>query len=166
MAMDILFFGGFKDGEIAIDTADADSNPYYGGSPATIGSSGAKLAQGSAVQVAGLFKNSYALDSQGDVQVAEQVQTAAMVTTLSVGANKVKLFADGTDVAPYKTPPSSGSAWVMGQCGYVAANGSIDNQVVTSKDAPILLVTKVVGAAAAPTSLECYQLPMSLATSA
>jgi len=162
MAMDILFFGGFKDGEILIDVTAAATYPYYGGSPATIGSSGAKLSRSTTPQVAGLFKNSYALDIQGDVQVAEQVQTAAMVTTLSIGANKVKLFADGTDLAPYKNAPTSGGVWAMGNLGYVDSDGTIDNQAHTALDAPILSVTKVVGAAAAPTSIEAYQLPMSL----
>jgi hypothetical protein len=163
MAMDILFFGGFKDGEILIDTADAAINPYYGGSPATIGALGVKLAQGSSPQVDGLFKNSWELDSKGDVQVAEQVQTSSLVTTLSIGSNKVKLFADGTDIIPYKAPPSGGGAWVMGDLGYVDATGVIDNQAATAKDAPILHVSKVVGAGAGPDSIEGYQIPMSLA---
>jgi hypothetical protein len=162
MAMDILFFGGFKDGEIAVDTADAASNPYVGGSPMLVGSAGMKLCK--TPQVWGLSKNSWTLDSKGDVQVAEVVQSSAIVGTLVAGFNKVKLFADTDDAQPFADTPTSGGVWARGDIGYVDANGVWDNAAAVAKDAPGLLITAVVGAGAAPDSLEAYALPISLAT--
>lgn len=156
MAVDILFFGGFKDGEIALDAVDAAANPYMGGSPAALGASGAKLAV--TPDIIGVFKNSSVLDLQGDVQVAEVVQTDQMITTIIFGTNKLKLFVDGADAAPYAIPPTGGGAvYALNDMLYVDAAGVWDNNPVAVGDGPGLKVVAITGLVAGPDALDVYQ---------
>lgn len=161
MAVDILMFGGFKDGELALDVTDALANPYVGGSPATIGASGAKLSV--TPDVIGVFKNSSALDTQGDIQVDDIVQTTLVRTTVIWGVNKLKLFATTDDAAPFLKPPTGGGGvYALNDKLYVDATGAWDNTPAVAGDVPTFKVVGLVGSPAAPDSLDVYQASFGL----
>lgn len=163
MAVDILFFGGFKDGEIALDVTDAKTNAYVGGSPATIGANGAKLSV--SPDIIGVFKNSSALDLQGDIQADDVVQDAYILTTIIYGTNKLRLFGDVDDAVPFATPPTGGGGvYALLDKLYVDASGVWDNAAAVAGDVPGFKVVGIVGDTANPTSLDVYQTPFGLAS--
>lgn len=156
MAVDILFFGGFKDGEILLDSAYAISTPapYVGGQPACLTPTGARLSL--TPDIIGVFKNSSVEDLKGDVQVAETLPAGTIMTTVIWGDNKLKFFKEGAEAKPFKDTPTTGGTYIVNQGLYVDTDGLWDNAAAVADDTPSFKVIAVIGEPATPDALEVY----------
>jgi len=157
MSVDILQWGGFKDGEIALDAADAASNPYYGGSPAKLGASGAKLATSD--DIIGVFQNNSVYDLKGDIQIAETVQTDSLICTVIFGCNKLRLIPEADGTTPWTETPTGGT-YSLNDPLYVGADGLWDNDNGTGKSAYLKIVSGDGLPSSTPTALDVYQAPI------
>lgn len=160
MGLDVMFFGGFLDGDNLLDPVAAD---YVGGRPAKIAAAGLAPAL-LPVDVVGLFKNDRAEDRASAPQVDDTAQTSQQRATIYTGAGKVKLFKTGGSVlgggvpvgtvAPYQAAPTTGGVWSVGDLLFVNATGFWNNAAQAGGDPAFGRVTAVSGTAADPDSLE------------
>jgi len=128
MALEVLFFGGFIDGDEPRDPASAD---YVAGSAAAITAAGVARTATDADFV-GLFKNDKSEDDVSGPQAADQNIATDLDTGVVVGANKVSMspgtLADGTTLTAFVFPGSGGGGWAVGDELFLVAAGRWDNQ--------------------------------------
>lgn len=117
MGAEVLFYGGFLDGDNTRDPASAD---YVAGQPCEITSAGVKLNTADA-NFFGIFKNSKSEDDASGPQAADTIPTSPAVLGLDcgviIGQNKVLMTpgvrADGTTDIPFNFP-GAGPGWAVG----------------------------------------------------
>lgn len=163
MGLDVLYFGGYLDGDEVLDPA---ATTYVGGQPAKVTATGANLAILPA-GVVGFFKNDKTEDTANAPQVNDAAQTSQQQATIVGGTNKIRMFKTGGTtlgggiplgtVAPYATPPTAnGGTWLIGDNIFVNATGFWNNAAQAGGDASFGIVTRVVGSAASPDELQVY----------
>lgn len=141
MALEVLHYGGFIDGDGNLDPASGD---YVAGMPCEITSAGAKL-HTSATNAAfhGLFKNDKSEDNGAGVgpQAADTTPTTGENQPdvgIVLGTNKVRMspgiLKTGVTDAPFVWPGSA-HAWTEGDELFVNAAGKWDNQATAGSTA-------------------------------
>lgn len=128
MSAEILLFGGYQDGEIALDATTAD---YVGGQPLEISAAGVKVTTTSA-NYTGIFKNDHRDDTSGGQQAGDAPVSGSAVATVIAGTNKVLMrpgfLTTGAVSSPFVFPPTGGGGvWSVGDQIQVAASGKWDN---------------------------------------
>lgn len=127
MSAEILLFGGYQDGELALDPATVD---YVGGQPVEVTSAGVKLTIVGA-NYAGIFKNDKRDDIAGGQQAGDAAVSGTQVTTVIFGTNKVLLrpgfLTTGAVSAPFVFPGTGGGGWAVGDQIEVNGAGKWDN---------------------------------------
>jgi len=149
-----LLQGGFRDGEIPLDSTDAASNPFYGGAPATIGASGAKLAK-SATQKAfiGVFAvSSYEARKTGVVTILAGAGRFQFLVG-SASQDVANDLGDTVEGAPYDTTVT----FAAGEFLYISATGKWTNTGVVGQEKGIVIK----GQTSQDDSVIAYVFPVS-----
>ena len=151
--------GGMRIGELPLDLTDAASNPYFGGQPAQMGTSGLKLAKANDDQsFVGVFLNSSYEDSQnGNATI---ISGQAYVRFLNGSISQDSPTPQGTTVegAPYDTSLT----FATGDKLYIDANGKWTNVANAGRQKGI--VTK--GNSATDDAVEAILFPSNLRATA
>jgi hypothetical protein len=141
MAMEVLQWGGYLDGDLKLDPTSAD---YVAGQPAMITAAGVKLAIAPADYL-GMFKEDRSLDNKQGLSAVDAPVTSDLSVTVVCGTNKVRLargtLAAGTTQTPFVFPGSA-HAWVEGDQVFINGAGRWDNAAATGGDAAFGRVTK------------------------
>jgi len=134
MALEVLQFGGYIDGDLTQDPAGGD---YVAGQPMEITTAGVKVTSTDA-NYACLAKNDKSEDNVGGPQAADTVVTTPnppLGNSIGgvFGTNKVQMTqgrrADGTLDTPFAFPPTAGGGvWAEGQEIFNNGSGKWDNQ--------------------------------------
>ncbi len=121
MGMELLN-GGYRDGELALDVADAASsaNPYFGGQPAQIGANGAKLCkQADEAGCIGVFQNSSFEDlKNGNTTVVTGTSKVRFING-AVGQDNQDEAGNVVEGAPFDT----GVTFAVGDDLFIDSNG-------------------------------------------
>lgn len=125
MACEVLFYGGFIDGD---EIQDPGTGDYVAGQPCEISATGIALCTTDADMV-GVFKNDKPEDDAANPQAAEAV-AGDVGCGVIVGANKVLMsvgtLAAGTTQAAWIWP-ASGAGWAVGDELFNDGSGQWDN---------------------------------------
>jgi hypothetical protein len=140
MAMEVLQWGGYLDGDLKLDPTSAD---YVAGQPSEITAAGVKLTT-DPTKYLGMFKEDRSLDNQQGTSAVDAPVSSDLSVTVVCGTNKVRMargtLAAGTTQTPFVFPGTA-HAWVEGDPLYIDATGRWNN-APQGTELPLGRVTK------------------------
>lgn len=131
-----LLQGGFRDGEIPLNSGDAVTNPFYGGQPATIDASGARLAKSAdQKKFIGVFAvSSYEARKTGVVTILAGAGRFQF-TVGSASQDVANDLGDTVEGAPYDTTVT----FTAGDLLYISSTGKWTNTGTAGQEKGIVI---------------------------